>query len=65
MPFNQQLSFPVELTLRTTEDGVRLYRRPVREIELLRGKSMSWKDRSLEPGPDYRQLFRIRPELDR
>lgn len=32
MPFNQQLSFPSELTLRCDPDGLRLYRQPVPEI---------------------------------
>ena len=36
MPFNQQMSFPVELSLRTTPEGIRLCRTPVREIETLR-----------------------------
>jgi sucrose-6-phosphate hydrolase SacC (GH32 family) len=35
MPFNQQMSFPCELTLRTTDKGVRLFRYPIREIETL------------------------------
>ena len=35
MPFNQQMSFPCELTLRTCEDGIRLFRYPVKEIESL------------------------------
>lgn len=32
MPFNQQLSFPSELTLRRDPDGLRVYRQPVAEI---------------------------------
>jgi fructan beta-fructosidase len=36
MPFNQQMSFPRELSLRTTSEGVRLFMNPVREIESLR-----------------------------
>jgi len=36
MPFNQQMSFPIELTLRTTRAGVRLFAYPVQEIEALR-----------------------------
>lgn len=35
LPYNQQMSFPSELTLRTTEDGVRLFTWPVKEIESL------------------------------
>lgn len=32
MPFNQTFSFPHELTLRTTTDGIRMFAEPVREI---------------------------------
>ena len=35
MPFNQCMLFPCELTLRTTEDGLRMFAAPVREIETL------------------------------
>lgn len=37
MPFNQQMNLPVELTLRTTPDGVRMFAAPVKELETLRG----------------------------
>ena len=50
MPFNQQVSFPCELTLRTTPNGLRLYRAPVREIALLHKAPDTWSDRSLRPG---------------
>lgn len=38
MPFNQTFSFPHELTLRSTPDGVRLFAKPVAEIEKLHRK---------------------------
>jgi fructan beta-fructosidase len=38
MPFNQTFTFPHELTLRHTPDGIRLFAEPVREIEKLRKK---------------------------
>ena len=44
MPFNQQMSFPCELTLHSTPGGPRMFRYPVREIELLHGESHEWKD---------------------
>ncbi|MFT3684378.1 MAG: glycoside hydrolase family 32 protein [Phycisphaerales bacterium] len=50
MPFNQQVSFPCELTLRTTASGVRLFREPVREIESLQGKADVWSGRTLRGG---------------
>lgn len=50
MPFNQQMSFPRELTLRTTPEGIRLCMSPVREIERIRGKRHAWTDLLLVPG---------------
>lgn len=50
MPFNQQMLFPVELSLHTTEDGVRMFASPVREIESIRGKEHRWTDMEIEAG---------------
>ena len=36
MPFNQAFSLPTRLTLRTTEDGIRMFANPIRELEQLR-----------------------------
>jgi len=36
MPFNQVFSLPMDLTLRTTDEGLRLFGNPVKEIETLR-----------------------------
>ena len=46
MPFNQQMSFPCELTLRTTPEGIRLFREPVKEIENLHQKYLMFSDRN-------------------
>jgi fructan beta-fructosidase len=35
MPFKSQMLLPTELTLRTTKDGIRLFSRPVREVDRL------------------------------
>lgn len=35
VPHNKQMSFPCELTLRTTADGVRLFNWPIRELDSL------------------------------
>jgi fructan beta-fructosidase len=61
MPFNQQMTVPVELTLRTTEDGVRLFAEPVKEIESLRDARHGWKDLSVKPGSN--PLAEIKGEL--
>jgi sucrose-6-phosphate hydrolase SacC (GH32 family) len=69
MPFNQQMSFPVELTLRTTPEGIRLYREPIEEIARLHERVHRYGDRALIPGqnliPDTDcQLFDIRAEIE-
>ena len=38
MPFNQAFSFPHELTLHKTADGIRMFAKPVKEIEKLHKK---------------------------
>jgi fructan beta-fructosidase len=50
MPFNQQMNFPVELTLRTTDAGLRLFAEPVKEIALLHAKKHARKDVTLKKG---------------
>ncbi|MDX9973694.1 MAG: glycoside hydrolase family 32 protein, partial [FCB group bacterium] len=44
--FNQQMTFPVELTLRETAEGLRLFTMPAREVE-----SLYVESRNLEPRP--------------
>ena len=50
MPFNQQMSFPRVLTLRTTSEGVRLFIEAVDEIANIRGPHHAWTDVALVPG---------------
>jgi len=50
MPFNQQMTFPCELTLRTTADGVRLFMYPIEAIQSLYTKSVSLENHALKPG---------------
>lgn len=50
MPFNQQMTFPVELTLRTFPDGIRLCRAPVDAIDRLYARRRVWLGRALKPG---------------
>jgi len=61
MPFNQQMGFPTELTLRSTPEGIRLYRWPIKEIEGLYTKTHSFKD--LTPEAANKALADIKPEL--
>jgi sucrose-6-phosphate hydrolase SacC (GH32 family) len=69
MPFNQQMSFPSALTLRTLPEGIRMCREPVKEIEKIHGKRHSFKDLSLKAGDDPLKdisgdLFDIRMEFE-
>jgi len=68
MPFNQQMGFPVELTLHTTDDGIRMFAEPVREIEHLHKKAHSWKSLQVKPGENplssvTGDLFDIRADI--
>lgn len=44
MPFNQQMTVPVQLTLRSVDHGIRLFAQPVRELSSLRGPKHEWTD---------------------
>ncbi len=68
MPFNQQMSFPCALTLRTTSEGIRLHREPVAEIENIHTYTHAWSDLALKPGENLLagligELFDIRAEI--
>jgi sucrose-6-phosphate hydrolase SacC (GH32 family) len=69
MPFNGQMSFPTELTLRTTPDGPRLFRYPIREIETLHAKEHRLTDVALTPDkplplPTASDLLDIETEIE-
>ncbi len=69
MPFNQQVSFPCELTLHSTTDGPRLYRHPVNEIEKLEGKPQTWTAERLASGEALPlavegDLYRLKAEVE-
>jgi sucrose-6-phosphate hydrolase SacC (GH32 family) len=68
MPFNQQVSFPCELTLHKTRNGLRIFRTPIQEIALLHNGQDTWTNRvlkanqvlSLQPSG---RLFHIQAKL--
>lgn len=69
MPFNQQMSIPRVLRLRTTPEGIRLFIEPVKEIETLRTKKHAWNLVSLVPGDNVlkdvsAELLDIEAELE-
>ena len=68
MPFNQMMTFPCELTLRTTPEGIRMFAQPVKEIETLHARSHVCQDVAVAAGkplgvPVAGDLFDIRAEF--
>ena len=47
-PFNGLMSFPTELTLRKTANGIRMFNEPVKEIEKLHKKAHKWDSLTVE-----------------
>ena len=47
MPFTQQMTVPREVSLHTTDEGLRLFLNPVEELKMLRGKGASWRNLAL------------------
>jgi len=69
MPFNQQVSFPCDMTLRTVGTKLRIFRNPVPELAKLHGKEHSWNNLSLAAGvvrplEVAGDLFHILAEVD-
>jgi levanase/fructan beta-fructosidase len=69
MPFNQQISFPCELTLKNTANGLRIFRQPIREIALLHHGQDTWTNRLLAanavlPLEPAGQLFHLQAEVN-
>lgn len=69
MPFNQQMSFPCEMTLRSFPEGLRICRQPVKEIETLHDKEHTWTNLVVKPGDNplagiTGDLFDIRAEIE-
>jgi fructan beta-fructosidase len=68
VPFNQTFSFPHELTLRSTEGGIRMFAEPVQEIEKLHKKKHSQAAAVLAESPVTvnvaGELFDIRATIE-
>jgi len=68
MPFSQMISFPCELSLHTTPDGLRIFRKPIQEIAKLHRGENRWASRTLGKDQTLRlapsgQLFHIQAEV--
>jgi sucrose-6-phosphate hydrolase SacC (GH32 family) len=69
MPFNQQMSFPCEMKLRSFPEGLRLCRLPVKEIAKLHAKKKTWRAQTVRPGENplagvSGELFDLRAEIE-
>ncbi len=60
-PFNGLMSFPTELTLRSTANGIRMFNEPVKEIEKLHQKEYSWASLTVEEA--NKELENIKADL--
>jgi levanase/fructan beta-fructosidase len=50
MPFNQQVSFPCDLTLHDVNGSLRIFRKPIPEISELHSAEHAWINLTLAPG---------------
>ena len=57
-PFNQQMVLPVELTLRTTPDGPRMFANPVAELRTLRAEIHDFSGAALKPDANLLRGFK-------
>ena len=69
MPFNQTFTFPIDLTLRNTPDGVRMFGEPVKEIEKIHAKKHQAANKPLTDGNTVKlatsgDLFDIRATFE-
>ena len=69
MPFNQEVTFPCELTLRSTPDGPRLFREPISEIGSLHRTEDTWTNQTLEadgvlPLEPRGRMFHIQAQIN-
>ena len=71
MPFNGQMTFPCELSLRTTKSGPTLCKKPIEAITTLQNKGFIKKEKNIIPGIKGNLLggisgdaFRIKAKFD-
>jgi len=68
MPWNQMISFPIVLSLRTTDQGIRLFAEPAKEVETLHKKKHSFSNETIDgtktlPGIAG-ELFHIKAQFE-
>ena len=67
MPWNQLISFPIVLSLRTTDEGIRMFAEPVEEVEKLHKKKHSFTNETIDGAKMLRgikgELFHIKAQF--
>ena len=68
MPFNQEISFPCELSLHQTPAGLRIFRQPIKEIALLHSGQDTWTNLIVKANDEVPlepsgRLFHIQAEV--
>jgi len=67
MPWNQMITFPLVLTLGTTNEGIRMFAEPVEEVEKLHKKKHSFSDETIDGTETLSgiggELFHIKAEF--
>lgn len=58
MPFNSMITFPTELTLRSTPNGIRMYSFPIKELKSIETKKGQWKHLSVNEANNRLKEFR-------
>lgn len=68
MPFNQQMTFPCELTLKSYYGSMRLFRTPIKEVEKLHRAERRFDSKTVAAGEELKLgtsgLFHIQAELE-
>jgi sucrose-6-phosphate hydrolase SacC (GH32 family) len=69
MPFSQMISFPCELTLRSTPQGPRVFRQPVKELDGLQSGSIAFDSRTLKKDQAFQlaaqgRQYRLKAEIE-
>jgi len=62
MPFNGQMTFPCELSLKTSGENIFLVRRPVKEIGVLYDKHYTWAGYNVIPGINDNILKKVKSD---
>jgi fructan beta-fructosidase len=57
MPFNMMMLLPTELSLHTTQDGIRLFNSPVKEVDILQKEGYSGENLDAEKASGLLQQF--------